>query len=216
MARHGRLLRDRQPRLSPPLQVDRVGGLGAAAVERAGHRRSRAWRRRRHRAGTSALVPPSPAARRRRHSTRAQRCPAYAFWSGHPFRIRYMVVLSMALATTTGLGVGLLRARTSAHGPQRSSLIAAIVETPPLSRRFAHGARSAMGQSRGVSNAGVSRVSERKRRDGRPILASMGSLAHYMQETSPPASRSATTFTKASARSGPTASQAARGMPAGS
>jgi hypothetical protein len=34
--------------------------------------------------------------------------PLYAFWHGHPFRIRYMVPLTMSLAMFAGLGVGLL------------------------------------------------------------------------------------------------------------
>ena len=34
--------------------------------------------------------------------------PLYAFWNGHPFRIRYMVPVTMSLATFVGIGVGLL------------------------------------------------------------------------------------------------------------
>ena len=35
--------------------------------------------------------------------------PLYAFWDGNPFRIRYMVELTMALAAAIGLGIGVCR-----------------------------------------------------------------------------------------------------------
>jgi hypothetical protein len=107
--------------------------------------------------------------------------PAYAFWSGHPFRIRYMVVLVMALATVIGLGIGLLpRGRALVAG-----LVAAIalVETPPLSGRSPMVLEAQWDIPRSLERARVTRCLV-DGRDGRPILASMGSLAHYMQETS--------------------------------
>lgn len=107
--------------------------------------------------------------------------PAYAFWSGHPFRIRYMVVLVMALATIAGLGVGLL-----AHGRAFAAALitlVSIVETPPLSRRSPMVLEAQWDRPRSHERRHVTQCLV-ERRDGRPILASMGSLAHYMQETS--------------------------------
>jgi hypothetical protein len=107
--------------------------------------------------------------------------PLYAFWQGHPFRIRYLVPATMVLAIMLGLGIGFLpRWRRLAA----SIVIAmALIETPPVS-----------GQAPMVLEAQWDSPRRQERRhvtaylashyDGAPILASMGSLAHYMQETS--------------------------------
>ena len=107
--------------------------------------------------------------------------PAYAFWNGHPVRLRYMTPGTMAVAAFVGLGVGLLP-RRRAMGATIVTAIA-MLETPPLS-----------GDSPVVIEAQRDRVlvAERQhvtdclatRYDGAPILASMGSLGHYMHETS--------------------------------
>ncbi len=116
--------------------------------------------------------------------------PIYAFYNGHPFRVRYMVVLSMILATVSGLGVGLLpRLRLPA-----ALLVAAIalVPTPATwgaSRRPAWSSMAPMvleaqwDRPHSVARRTVRACLVRERR-GEPILASMGSLAHLMQETS--------------------------------
>jgi len=57
--------------------------------------------------------------------------PCFAFWKGHPFRIRYMVPLTMSVATAIGTGVGLLpRYR---HFAAAIVVAAALLETPPFS-----------------------------------------------------------------------------------
>lgn len=107
--------------------------------------------------------------------------PTYAFWNGHPVRVRYMVPMTMALAAFAGLGVGLLsRGR---HVAAALVILTSLIETPPL-----------LGHSPVVveSQRDRSSVIERQRvteclkggYDDAPILASMGSLAHYMHETS--------------------------------
>jgi hypothetical protein len=106
---------------------------------------------------------------------------AAAVWNGHPFRIRYMVALTMALAATVGLGVGLLsRYRRLAA---ILVLLSAPLETPPLSghspmvieaRRDANNVRARQALTQSLL----------QHDDHSPILASMGSLAPYMQETS--------------------------------
>jgi hypothetical protein len=107
--------------------------------------------------------------------------PWYAHYNGHPFRIRYMVVLAMSLAVTTGLGVGLL----PRVAPVAAAVVAAIAlyETPPLSPKapMVEEAQWDVPHSRDRQAITACLV---RQRHGEPILASMGSLAHYMQETS--------------------------------
>jgi hypothetical protein len=106
--------------------------------------------------------------------------PLLAFWNGHPVRIRYMVPLTMSLGAIVGLGVGLLPRYRGLAGTL--VLSSALFETPPLS-----------GQSPMVLEAQRDAENVRARRsltqcflehyDQTPILASMASLAPYMQET---------------------------------
>lgn len=107
--------------------------------------------------------------------------PIYAFYQGHPFRIRYMVVLSMMLAASSGLGVGLLpRLQVPA-----AILVAAaaLYETPPWSPAAPMVLEAQWDRPHSVDRRTVRACLARDRR-GEPILASMGSLAHLMQETS--------------------------------
>jgi hypothetical protein len=106
--------------------------------------------------------------------------PLFAFWNGHPFRIRYIVPLTMALAAFAGVGVGLL--------PHNRGLAAAVVvvvaliETPPMSNH----SRMVLEAQRDAENViARQRLTEclLQGYDQTPILASMGSLAPYMQET---------------------------------
>jgi hypothetical protein len=115
--------------------------------------------------------------------------PIYAFYNGHPFRVRYMVVLSMILATVSGLGVGLLpRLQVPA-----ALLVAAaaLVPTPatwgagrrpPWSSTAPMVLEAQWDRPHSVDRRAVRACLVRERR-GEPILASMGSLAHLMQET---------------------------------
>lgn len=108
--------------------------------------------------------------------------PYYAFVSGHPFRIRYMIVLIAAAAACIGLLVALL---PKAYRGVVVVLVIAVLafERQPI------GLTSPM-----VQEAQWDRANQKERRDvtgclmarwrGEPILVSMGSLAHYMQETS--------------------------------
>lgn len=108
--------------------------------------------------------------------------PLYVFWNGHPFRIRYMVPLAMFLAAVIGVGVGLLpRGRRLAA---TIVLLVAIVETPPLSGRSPMVLEAQWDRPRAIERQRVT-ACLRDHYDDTPILASMGSLAHYMQETAP-------------------------------
>ena len=106
--------------------------------------------------------------------------PLYAFWNGHPFRIRYMVPLTMSLAAVTGLGVGLLLR----YRPVAAAIVVltALFETPPLSGRSPIVVEAQRDAASVVARRDVTSCLVQNY-DQTPILASMGSLAPYMQET---------------------------------
>jgi hypothetical protein len=108
--------------------------------------------------------------------------PFYAFVSGHPFRIRYEVPLILGCAVCIGAAVSLLRflaplvaipmlALVLAQSPFFDTSLAPMVVEAQLDRNNSLGRRA---------------VTEclRSQYDGTTIMASMGSLAHYMQELS--------------------------------
>jgi hypothetical protein len=108
--------------------------------------------------------------------------PWYAYFEGHPFRIRYMVPLVAAAIAATGLGIGLLPHRRQAIAASLV-LIGVLVTTRPFDPKAAM-----------VLEAQWDRPNSRARQEvtaclprGTPrptVMASMGSLAHYMQELS--------------------------------
>ncbi|MBA2356227.1 MAG: hypothetical protein H0V80_16375, partial [Acidobacteria bacterium] len=108
--------------------------------------------------------------------------PYYAFVSGHPFRIRYMILLIAAAAGSIGLLVALV------PKPFRGLALLLVLGVLAAERR-PFGLTSPM-----VVEAQWDRANQqartqvtaclRTRWDGEPILVSMGSLAHYMQEMS--------------------------------
>jgi hypothetical protein len=105
--------------------------------------------------------------------------PAYAFYSGHPFRVRYMATLIVAAAVSAGLGAGLLRrGRTLAAA---ALVLAAVVESPPLDRTAALVAEAQWDRPWSANRRAVTRCLTPRMADEK-ILVSMGSLAHYMQE----------------------------------
>ena len=107
--------------------------------------------------------------------------PFYAFIEGHPYRIRYMIPLVAACATLAGIGIGLLR-----HGAPLAAaalVAAALVESPPWDRQAPLLLEAQWDRPNSVGRRVVSGCLARGYR-GDKILASMGSLAHYMQELS--------------------------------
>jgi hypothetical protein len=109
--------------------------------------------------------------------------PAYAFFNGHPFRIRYMVPLVAASALLAGVAIGLLR-RPRWRTTAAAVLVGAtLAEVPP-----ADGSAAMLREAKWdvPYSAARRRVTDClvDGRDGRKILVSMGSLAHYMQEAS--------------------------------
>jgi hypothetical protein len=109
--------------------------------------------------------------------------PFYAFVEGHPFRIRYMVVLSAACALCGGLAVAQFRRQGVAVALAATLLTASVVESPPLSLRAPMLDEATWDVPRTIERRGVTDCLRRGYR-GEKILASMGSLAHYMQELS--------------------------------
>jgi len=107
--------------------------------------------------------------------------PWYAFFSGHPFRFRYMIPLVPALAVWAGIGVGLLpRYRLVAA----AGLIAlTLVETRPFSLSSPMVVEAQLDREHALGRRAVTEFL-RAHRGGGLILASLGSLSHYVQELS--------------------------------
>jgi len=109
--------------------------------------------------------------------------PSFAFYEGHPFRIRYMVPLAFACIPLSGLAVGRLTQ------PALRVLLAvvlvgsALLESPPWRPDAPLLIES---QLDALNSAGRQQVTAclAQRYHGEKVLASMGSLAHYMQELS--------------------------------
>ena len=108
--------------------------------------------------------------------------PAYAFFDGHPFRIRYMTPLVPALASCAGLGIGLLRGRgRSLAAVAMVGLV--LLETPPFDLNAPMVLEAQWDSGNSAARRQVTRYLV-GHYDGREIMASMASLAHYMQELS--------------------------------
>ena len=108
--------------------------------------------------------------------------PTYAFYEGHPFRMRYMIAPVVGVAVFCGVALGTLRGRT-----QRLALAAAgIVLAMTLRPLSATAPMVEEAQWDRANSAGRHKVTEclMLGYHHEPILASMGSLAHYMQELS--------------------------------
>ena len=107
--------------------------------------------------------------------------PWYAFYSGHPFRIRYMIPLLPVL----GLGVGCAVGLAGRLRPLVAALALAVLAlgTRPLDPKAPMVLEAQWDRA---NQAGRARVAAylRAHWNGRTIMASMGSLAHFMQELS--------------------------------
>jgi hypothetical protein len=108
--------------------------------------------------------------------------PWYAYYKGHPLRLRYDVPLVAAAAAIVGAGVGLLPRRARAAGAVLVVAIAATAAEPfdrsaPVVTESQRDAQNAAGRV-AVTDYLLSHW------DGQPIMMSMGSLGHYMQDLS--------------------------------
>ncbi|MGE3402305.1 MAG: hypothetical protein AB7K63_06930 [Vicinamibacterales bacterium] len=107
--------------------------------------------------------------------------PFAAFVDGHPYRIRYMVPLVAACALWAGLATAF--SRRLAPAVAAVLIAAALVESPPWDRE----APMLVEAQWDVPNSRARRAVSACLADayrGDKVMASMGSLAHYMQELS--------------------------------
>jgi hypothetical protein len=108
--------------------------------------------------------------------------PFFAFYQGHPHRVRYMVPLVAACGALAALALGALPRRL--RGVAAIALVGAcLVMRPPFSRD-ASMVREAQWETPFRLARRAVTVELAQIYDGTPILASMGSLGHYMQEVS--------------------------------
>jgi hypothetical protein len=129
--------------------------------------------------------------------------PFVAFYDGHPYRIRYMIPTTAACALFCGLAVGLIcrvqkdpastangQRRAGPFGPARFAAVLAavlvislLVESPPWNLQAPMLVEAQWDRGASVGRREVTACLARDYR-GEKVLASMGSLAHYMQELS--------------------------------
>jgi hypothetical protein len=107
--------------------------------------------------------------------------PFLAFLDGHPYRIRYMVPLLAAAAIGVGYLLSLLPSRRGLAALVLVSL--AIVERPPLDAGAPMVVEAQWDMPNVVSRLPMTDYLKNRYR-GETIMASMGSLGHYMQELS--------------------------------
>ena len=108
--------------------------------------------------------------------------PAYAFFSGHPFRMRYMVAPSVGAAVFAGIALGGLKGRRR-HLAVALAAIWLVATTNPLDGQAPMVQEAQWDVPFSAGRRNVTACLMRNYR-GERILASMGSLAHYMQELS--------------------------------
>jgi len=108
--------------------------------------------------------------------------PAYAFYEGHPFRIRYMLPLVVACALCGGIAVGFLR-RQAAIVTAGLLVGIMLIQSPPWRQDAPVIVEAQLDRPLRAARREVTACLRSGYRGGR-ILASMGSLAHYMQELS--------------------------------
>ena len=108
--------------------------------------------------------------------------PAYAFFSGHPFRMRYMVAPSVGAAVFAGIALGMLKGRWR-HAAVAATAVWLVATVKPIDADapMVQEAQWDVPFSLGRRNVTACLMREYH---GERILASMGSLAHYMQELS--------------------------------
>jgi hypothetical protein len=108
--------------------------------------------------------------------------PAYAFYQGHPFRMRYMIAPVVGVAVFCGIALGSLRGRLQAIAAAGLAVFLAMTLRPLNPKApMVQEAQWDRPNSRGRQSVTECLMREYHHE---PILASMGSLAHYMQELS--------------------------------
>jgi hypothetical protein len=108
--------------------------------------------------------------------------PWYAYVEGHPFRIRYSIPLVIACAAITATGIGMLP-RAVRDVIAIGIVVTTLWHVPPLDRTAPLIAESQRDAQNSVERRAVTDYL-RAHHDGRTIMMSMGSLAHYMHDLS--------------------------------
>jgi hypothetical protein len=108
--------------------------------------------------------------------------PWYAFFEGHPFRMRYLIAPAVAVAVFCGIAVGMLR-RPWRIGAAAVAGIALALTARPFDRAAPMVVEAQWDRANSLDRRAVTECLMRDYH-GEPILISMGSLAHYMQEMS--------------------------------
>jgi len=109
--------------------------------------------------------------------------PLVAFYDGHPFRIRYMVPMVAVQAIGAGLGAGVWPWRRVQAIAAATLILAAAYELRPLDASAPMVVEAQWDRPNAPERARVTACLGPPA-PGRKIMASMGSLGHYMQETS--------------------------------
>jgi len=108
--------------------------------------------------------------------------PTYAFFQGHPFRMRYMIAPVVGAAVYCGIALGTIRQPWRVAMASATALfLAATLRPLNASAPMVQEAQWDVANSMGRQNVSVCLMHDYHHE---PILASMGSLAHYMQELS--------------------------------
>jgi hypothetical protein len=108
--------------------------------------------------------------------------PWFAYLQGHPFRVRYSLPLVVACVAVTATGISLLPRRTSL-GASVVVLLLVVWQVSPLDRSAPLVVESQRDRNNRIGRETVTAFLV-EHRDGRPIMMSMGSLAHYMHDLS--------------------------------
>ncbi|HET9467372.1 MAG TPA: hypothetical protein VFO48_03130, partial [Vicinamibacterales bacterium] len=108
--------------------------------------------------------------------------PTYAFYNGHPFRMRYMVAPSVGAAVLAGIALGMLRSRWR-HAAAAIAAVWLLTTVKPIDAQAPMVQEAQWDVPFSIGRRNVTACLMREYR-GERILASMGSLAHYMQELS--------------------------------
>jgi hypothetical protein len=111
--------------------------------------------------------------------------PFIAFYDGHPYRIRYLVPSVLAAAVLASIGVAAVSRFSRAVGFAAAAVLVglSVWATPPIDRQAPMVTEAQWETPFRLARQKVT-AALLERDDGSPVLASMGSLAHYMHETS--------------------------------
>ena len=108
--------------------------------------------------------------------------PTYAFFSGHPFRMRYLIAPSVGAIVFVGMAIGMLKGRLR-HAAAATAAIWLLATAKPLDANAPMVQEAQWDVPFSIGRRNVTACLMREYH-GERILASMGSLAHYMQELS--------------------------------